>query len=103
MQSLENAGLPNKSSKKGRSETISELAHRHLTDEHHTTTDDELKNAQFELTESVQVDDENLFEVDNTTVIPPLSVERNNTDERNNDDEDNRHTSIANPYNVLGS
>ena len=83
--------------------TISELAHLHLTDQNHTTTDEELRNAKVELTssEDIAIDEENLFEVDNSTVFAALSDESENKKEN----EDGRHrkneSSLPNPYDVL--
>jgi len=91
-----------------KSETITELAHRHLTDEDHTTTDEELRNAKLELTENVKEDPQNLFEVDNTPVIAPshdeIEIEEENKtkDEDKEDDEDeNEKGDLPNPYNIL--
>ena len=55
-------------------ETISQLAHRHLTDPNHTTSDEELLYATVELTKSVEPA-ESLFEIDNTPIFPPSSRE----------------------------
>ncbi len=91
-----------------KSETITELAHRHLTDEDHTTTDEELRNARLELTENAKVDTENLFEVDNAPVTASLHDEIKNEadnkvkDEDKEDDEDeNEKGDLPNPYNIL--
>ena len=48
-------------------ETIRQLAHRHLRDENHTTTDEELKNALLELSSYGYSTEENRYQVDNTT------------------------------------
>ena len=53
-----------------RSETISQLARRHLTDQRHTTTDEELLHAKVELSGSSDVDDEL-----SSTVIHPFPAE----------------------------
>ncbi len=45
----------------GQGETIRQLARRHLIDQNHTTTDEELKNAILELTNYVYSTEENLF------------------------------------------
>lgn len=87
--------------------TISELAKRHLADPDHTTTDEEMKNATIELTESVQVDPGNLTEVDNTTVIPPFDFEKDpgekTREEVKDDEKEKQHKdSPPNPYDVLG-
>lgn len=85
--------------RKGKSETISELAHRHLRDENHTTTDEELRNATVELTDSAEAQDTSLFEVDNATVIPSGTDQEQNNDadlkSKDGDDE------VPNPYTVL--
>jgi hypothetical protein len=86
--------------KKAKRETISELAHRHLRDEKHTTTDEELRNAMFELSDPEVPEDTSLFEVDNSTVIPseadngPGGHKDGNTEEVDQDD-------VPNPYTVL--
>ncbi len=84
---------------KGKSETISELAHRHLRDENHTTTDEELRNATVELTDAEQAQNTSLFEVDNTTIIPSATDDELSTDDnmkRKDGDDD-----VPNPYTVL--
>lgn len=82
-------------------ETITELAHRHMTDPEHTTTDEELRNAKLEYSDADGVDAETeaLFEEDNTTVIPPIPGEEKLTDNKDNDKEGD----VPNPYEVLGS
>ncbi len=82
----------------GASETISDLAHRHLADENHVTTDEEIRNATIEEDEPVEVDEESLFEVDNTTLFPPLPHEPGVDEEEKKDDK----RSLPNPYDVLG-
>src|SRR5215210_2379390 len=42
----------------------------------HTTTDEELKNAKVVLSQNVKADEESLFEADNTTIGPPLAMEK---------------------------
>ncbi len=79
--------------------TISELAKLHLTDQSHTTTDAELRDATLELTESVEVDEENLYEVDNETVIPAMDFEKSDEEKRDDDEED--RYAAPNPYDVL--
>ncbi len=98
--------------KNGKTETITELAHRYLKDETHTTSDEELRNAKLELTGNVEEDLENLYEVDHTPVIPSTSdnAEQNsfNKDKEDDkkdkedkeDDEDEKGT-LPNPYTVL--
>ena len=99
MQNKQTPLPENTSPKKGKAETISELAHRHLRDEHHTTTDEELRNAKVELSDDVHTQDESLYEVDNTTVIPSNEDElstNNNVKSSDRDDD-----SVPNPYSVL--
>lgn len=93
--------------KKGKSETIAELAHRHLKDENHTTTDEELRNAKVELTGVVEEDPYNLSKVDNTTVIPSINDEPESNSyykdkDGDKDDDDNQKGNLPNPYEVLG-
>ncbi len=98
--------LENSDKKDSKSETITELAHRHLTDEDHTTTDEELRNAELELTGNVKEDTQNLFEVDNTPVTAPSQDEIKNEkenkakDEDKEDDEDEKGD-LPNPYTIL--
>lgn len=49
--------------------TIRQLAQRHLWDQSHTTTDEELKNAMLELTNYLYPNDEDLFRSDNQPSI----------------------------------
>jgi len=81
-------------------ETISELAHRHMSDNDHETTDEELRNARLELTESSDIDvpNEQLFREDNTTVIPPIPGEEKLMESK----KDNDDRGVPNPYDVLG-
>ena len=101
--------LPNASenSKAPAGETIKELAHRHLTNAEHTTTDEELKNARLEFTEvEVDPDNERMFEVDQTPVLQALPSEENKQDKEEEDDdedENNKDRGVPNPYDVLGS
>ncbi|MEJ7679718.1 MAG: hypothetical protein WKG06_18040 [Segetibacter sp.] len=50
----------NISQKDGKSETISQLARRHLLNENHTTTDEELKNARIEFDDNFDASAEHL-------------------------------------------
>ena len=90
-----NSGLPGKETAK--SETISELAHRHLKDEKHTTSDEELRNATMEFSEDADTSDRSLFEIDNTTVTGSSTVSNDDTGE----DEDDKKDTPPNPYSVL--
>ncbi|WP_207492065.1 hypothetical protein [Aridibaculum aurantiacum] len=82
--------------------TISELAKRHLFDPNHSTTDEEMRNAQLELTGSVG-EDKSLYEIDNTTLIPPTEFETKAARESEDDDDNDSGTGrIPNPYDVLG-
>ena len=86
------------------SETITELAHRHLHDEGHTTTDEELRNAKVELTGNIKEDPENLFEVDQAPVTSPLQnkteKDTNLKDEDKESDKDKKGD-LPNPYTIL--
>ena len=92
--------LKKNSTNEKKSETISELAQRHLKDENHTTTDEELKNAKIEIDNSGTVDDavEKMFEVDNSTVFPSTEKVDQDVNEESKDGPNN----LPNPYNVLG-
>ncbi len=59
----------NTSLKDGKSETISELARRHLLNENHTTTDEELKNARIEFND--------IFDA-SSVYLSPIPNENNN-------------------------
>ncbi|MDB5249081.1 MAG: hypothetical protein JWQ40_3475 [Segetibacter sp.] len=48
-------------------ETIRQLAHRHLRDQNHTTTDEELKNALLEFSPYAYSAEENRYQPTNTT------------------------------------
>jgi hypothetical protein len=82
-------------------ETISELARRHMQDENHTTSDEEMRNAKVEFSENVAVDDrlEQLVAADNETVLPALPGE----EATSSDADDNSKQTPPNPYTVLGS
>ena len=86
-------------------ETIRELAHRHMLNKNHTTTDEELKNARIEFSNSYDTsytDLALLSEVDNTTIFPPLNFEKNITLSGNQDqDQKKDKTSPPNPYDIL--
>jgi hypothetical protein len=101
MATEENKRTSNDESDGNKQETISELAHRHMLDENHTTSDEELRNAKLEFTDVPpgDEDDERMAEVDNTTVIPPIPGEEKLLP-GNEKDEDK---DIPNPYDVLGS
>ena len=69
----------------GKKETISELAHRHLTDENHTTSDEELMNATVEFSSNVKAGDEDVAEApDDEETLPGKSP-------------------LPNPYDVVSS
>ena len=53
------------------SETIRQLARRHLRDRSHTTTDDELRNAKIELSNIAGVNKINLYTVESYTIYNP--------------------------------
>jgi hypothetical protein len=95
MQTEQN--LQGQKSKGEKTETIKELVDRHMADEHHTTTDEELRNARIVLDEPTDVQDESLFEIDNTTLVPPLPGEE--TEPQTNDKDEDRPP--PNPYDVL--
>jgi hypothetical protein len=92
--------------KDGKSETISQLARRHLLNQYHTTTDEEIKNARIEFNDNFDASVEdlsNLSNVDNNTVLPPLSYKQNGGDINDESSDSNTdQKSFPNPYNVLG-
>ncbi len=104
MHNQENPSSNKPGKKKGKTETISELAHRHLRDQNHTTSDEELRNATVEFGDDEGAPDESLYEIDNTPVVPSKGNKADNTAvangdnlRKNKDDEDD----IPNPYKVL--
>ena len=84
-----------------KNETIRELASRHLNNEEHTTSDEEIRNAKIEEDATVPDMQGDLHEVDNTTIIPPLPGETDD-DSRDDEDDDNYKGRVPNPYDVLG-
>lgn len=76
-------------------ETIRELAEKHLNDETHTTSDEELRNARIELSDGVPADS-GLYEEQNTPVLPPIPGEPQIL----SDSDVERKP--PNPYDVLG-
>jgi len=88
-----------------KSETISQLAHRHLRDRNHTTTDEELRNARIEINDGDGSFSEGLSEMadaDDNTVLPPLPFEKNiNGADTKILDGDTEKDTIPNPYDVL--
>ena len=90
----------------GKSETIRELARRHLLNQNHTTTDEELKNARIEFNDNFDnsVEDlSNLSNVDNNTLLPSLPFEHDSENINNMPSDSNTdQKSFPNPYNVLG-
>jgi hypothetical protein len=82
--------------------TISELAKKHLNDPDHTTSDEELRNAKLELTDHVEVDAENLHQVHETTVFPPMNFEKETPSKNKQEDNDESHSDgPPNPYDIL--
>lgn len=88
-----------------KSETIRELAHRHLLNQNHTTTDEELRNARIELSDrfDTSVEDLNkLSDADNDTVLPAIPFEKNiENDNAGVLGLKNEKEPIPNPYDVL--
>ncbi len=98
------AANPSTNFNKKKGETISELAHRHLTDQGHTTSDEELKNARLELTGDVEIDPENLYTVDNEPVVGPLAREDESVNKEKNTGKGGNKDGqgdLPNPYAVL--
>lgn len=106
MQNKHYQAKNNITQKDNKSETIRELAHRHLLDQNHTTSDEELKNARIEFNDNYDTSIEGLSEmseIDNNTVLPPLPFEKNNHDLDNKTSNSNiPEKSVPNPYDVLG-
>src|SRR3954447_619128 len=91
----------NNNQKVTRGETIRELAHRHMLNKNHTTTDEELKNARIEFSNGYDTsvtDLALLSEGDNDTIFSPLSFEKNVSVSRNRTPGQNQdNTSPSNP------
>lgn len=64
-----------KKPKNGKGETVAELVHRHLMDENHVTTDEELRNVQIELHNEApsEVADEEETKSESTEKESPLA------------------------------
>ncbi len=85
-------------------ETISELAHRHMLNKNHTTSDEELKNARIEFDESPDPsvsELSKLSDVDHSTVFPPLPFEKNSTEDKETSELNTKKSPVPNPYDVL--
>ncbi len=96
---MKKAKAASKTTKKAKVETISELARRHLTDESHTTTDEELLNAKVELSKVFDTSEDNLYTVDHRTILPPSPGE---AEEDAGDVKEENDSPVPNPYDVLG-
>jgi hypothetical protein len=83
--------IENTSQEDGKGETVRELARRHLLNEDHVTTDEELKNAKLELDGEVELSDDR-HDIDGAN--PPAPI----IDDKKKDEKD-----IPNPYDILGS
>jgi hypothetical protein len=84
-------------------ETIRELAHRHLLNKNHTTTDEEIKNARIEFSnnpDSSVLALAPLAQADNDTVLPPLTYD-DGSDANENIVSDRDKSPLPNPYTVL--
>lgn len=105
MQTEQHLPASNGQSTLPKAETITELAERHLHDEHHTTTDEEIRNARVEVTDSVETDDENLYVIDHTTVLgsDEDTSDRGSEDEDDDNDNETDKRSKPNPYDILSS
>jgi len=93
----------NNNSDQNKGETIRELAHRHLMDKNHVTTDEELTNAKLELNGEVDLEtpEHDLNDADEATLTDADSVDQ--TSNKESDDSDNKGTSsdVPNPYDIL--
>jgi len=94
---MENLQSKDLNQKENKDKSIEELAHRHMKDESHTTTDEELKNAKVVLTDSVKADEEKLSEVDNTYITTPLTGKNGE-----NLIDDNDEKPMYSSYDILG-
>jgi len=88
-----------------KSETIRQLAHRHLINQNHTTTDEELRNARIEFSDRFDTSIEDfskLSDADNDTVLPAMPFEKNvENDNAGVLGLKNEKEPIPNPYDVL--
>jgi hypothetical protein len=100
MESKKQQPVQNTSQEDGKGETIRELARRHLLNEHHVTTDEELKNAKLELDGEIELNNDrhDLGDADDT----PNRNSGNAADEIV-DDKDPYKTDVPNPYDILNS
>ena len=95
---LNPANSNNNSALENQPETIKELANKHMNDRNHIVTDDEIRNATVELTDTDTTSTEDLINTRSETLIPPIAGEPG-IDESNDDEA----PAPPNPYNVLGS
>ena len=81
-------------------ETISELARRHLKDQNHTTSDEELRNARVVLDEAASDMEESSSNSDTRT--KELQVEGDNSESKKEPKGFEQQGHPPNPYDVLG-
>ena len=80
-------------------ETIDELAHRHMKDQNHVVTDEEIRGAKMNPDAEIDYPDNSLYKADNSTLFPPIPGEPTITEK----DEDSTKDTPPNPYDVLKS
>lgn len=82
--------------KQASGETITELAHRHLKDQSHSTTDEELRNARVVVDGSVSEVKEDSSSPNFPEKVQPLEIDKLISKEENPEQK------VPNPYDVLG-
>ena len=98
MESKKQQPLQNAPQEDGKGETIRELARRHLLNEDHVTTDEELKNAKLELDGEIELsnDRHDLADGDNKSNNSTRTTIDDIIEEKGLDKKD-----IPNPYDIL--
>jgi hypothetical protein len=97
MESKKQQPAQNTFQEDGKGETIRELARRHLLNENHVTTDEELKNAKLELDGDVELGDDRHDLVDGDS----NSSRNSHTSIDEVADEEVEKKDIPNPYDIL--
>jgi hypothetical protein len=97
MESKKQQPAQSSSHEDGKGETIRELARRHLLDENHVTTDEELKNAKLELDGDIELGDDRHDLADGDS----KSGRTSHTSIDEVADEEVEKKDIPNPYDIL--
>lgn len=84
-----------------KSETITELAHRHQNNETHTTTDEELRNARVELSNTDNKEIDGFSRENKSTTPATLARADRESEPEQNEEDDEPENRVPNPYNIL--